>query len=390
MAPYYRAMQETTAQSAVSEAPQFVNVVVESTTATTARVRWTLDKFATGQIEYGATTAYGSFTTEETSFDYSEHVQTITGLTSGTEYHFRLLAEDAEGNSAVSVDYDFTTTAATSAGAQTARDQFWIDDGWGIEWASTPGTADVGVNGLDFVNRSEWLHGSPLQIQNVTGSPSSAIFDVQNAPDGAPALRINLPAGSTGQSNGPGVLVRGRQLNGLTESKRVVFSQEIYYPAPSSTQQERRQYVGLGHYWGSDASDFAVSGSSRPDPSPGWTVRIPTSRNHIGGSGLFYAYTYFPDDPGPAGRSYHTFTLPQPDRWELIEVEVNQNVNPNAATGSFRVYINEELVTTVNNIRIREKADVLPKGFGIFVARGNPELQSTVYLRNQKIYIKDH
>jgi hypothetical protein len=50
---------------------------------------------ATGQVQYGKTTAYGSSTTPETSFNYSAHVQAISGLSAATLYHFRVTSTNA-------------------------------------------------------------------------------------------------------------------------------------------------------------------------------------------------------------------------------------------------------------------------------------------------------
>ena len=78
-------------------------------TETSATVRWTLDEHATGTLEYGATKAYGSFTTKETSLDSTTHVQVISGLEPGQTYHFRAISEDRAGNRAISADRTFAT-----------------------------------------------------------------------------------------------------------------------------------------------------------------------------------------------------------------------------------------------------------------------------------------
>lgn len=62
-------------------------------------------------IEYGTTTGYGSETTHETSFTYSTHAQTISGLTAETGYHYRIIAVNQGGITYTSADYEFTTIA---------------------------------------------------------------------------------------------------------------------------------------------------------------------------------------------------------------------------------------------------------------------------------------
>ena len=78
-------------------------------TQTTARITWTLDEPATGQVEYGTTTAYGQFSLKETSFNYSSHIQMLSGLTPATLYHFRVHSENEANAESVSGDYTFTT-----------------------------------------------------------------------------------------------------------------------------------------------------------------------------------------------------------------------------------------------------------------------------------------
>ncbi len=75
-----------------------------------AQVTWSLDQPCTGYLEWGTTTAYGHETAHETSFNYSTHIQDITGLTPGTTYHFRTHNANAAGWETVSADETFTTS----------------------------------------------------------------------------------------------------------------------------------------------------------------------------------------------------------------------------------------------------------------------------------------
>jgi Right handed beta helix region len=77
---------------------------------TSATITWTVSAPATGQTEYGKTTAYGSFSTLETSFAYTVHEQELEGLVPGTTYHYRVKSVDQAGRVAQSGDYTFTTT----------------------------------------------------------------------------------------------------------------------------------------------------------------------------------------------------------------------------------------------------------------------------------------
>ena len=85
------------------------SVAVSSITATSARVSWTLDRPATGQVAFGTTTAYGRLTTPELTFTYSAHAQQVAGLVAGTLYHFRVQSRDAAGRLSISTDFTFVT-----------------------------------------------------------------------------------------------------------------------------------------------------------------------------------------------------------------------------------------------------------------------------------------
>lgn len=87
--------------------PTISNVQVTDITETTATITWTTDEPADSTVEYGTTTSYGQSVHDSTLT--TSHSITLTGLSSGTTYHFRVKSTDQAGNTAVSDDYTFTT-----------------------------------------------------------------------------------------------------------------------------------------------------------------------------------------------------------------------------------------------------------------------------------------
>jgi lysophospholipase L1-like esterase/peptidoglycan hydrolase-like protein with peptidoglycan-binding domain len=88
-----------------------------SSTGTTITLSWDTDEASSTKIEYGATSSYGSSTTEEdTGTRVTSHDQTITGLTTCTTYHIRAFSEDGAGNVGYSSDIEVTTTNCDSDG----------------------------------------------------------------------------------------------------------------------------------------------------------------------------------------------------------------------------------------------------------------------------------
>jgi len=80
---------------------------VVSTTEKTATIEWETDELASGVIDYGVSSNYG----KEINVPDKDntHIITITNLQPSTEYHFRVVAKDVEGNVTNSKDNTFRT-----------------------------------------------------------------------------------------------------------------------------------------------------------------------------------------------------------------------------------------------------------------------------------------
>lgn len=91
--------------------PPVISVVnISGTTQSSVTITWTTNETATSQVEYGLNTSYGSETPLDTNL-VTSHSVTLSGLTAGTTYHFRVKSKDASGNEIADSDRTFTTTA---------------------------------------------------------------------------------------------------------------------------------------------------------------------------------------------------------------------------------------------------------------------------------------
>lgn len=107
---------------APSEAPASTtisSVTIDEVTTSSFRVTWTVlvrgvPTVAQGWIEYGTVDGgpYTSETAHETSFDYSTHIQTISGLADDTTYYFRIVAVTQDARVARSEQLSQATEAA--------------------------------------------------------------------------------------------------------------------------------------------------------------------------------------------------------------------------------------------------------------------------------------
>ena len=94
--------------------PPTISAVASSgITSSGATITWTTNEASDSQIDYGTTSSYGSSTTLNTSL-VTAHSQTLSGLTAGALYHYRVKSKDAAGNLASSGDYTFTTSSDTT------------------------------------------------------------------------------------------------------------------------------------------------------------------------------------------------------------------------------------------------------------------------------------
>jgi phosphodiesterase/alkaline phosphatase D-like protein len=82
--------------------------LIPGVTASSARVTWTTDVLADGQVEFGPTLAHGVSTPVDSRADWRHDMQ-LTGLLPGTLYHYRVRSRNANGAVSVSADQVFFT-----------------------------------------------------------------------------------------------------------------------------------------------------------------------------------------------------------------------------------------------------------------------------------------
>ena len=112
------AIYVTTLDSATqAHAPRFVSSAsIRYVSDTVAVVGFTTDKAVNGVVEYGTTTAYGQSVAG--SDFYTDQIVTITGLTPGAMYHYRVSVTDYSGHGPVmSRDDTFYTSWTTDTTA---------------------------------------------------------------------------------------------------------------------------------------------------------------------------------------------------------------------------------------------------------------------------------
>src|SRR3989344_3050449 len=90
--------------------PTISSISSSGVTTSGATVSWNTNEASDTQVEYGATTSYGSQTTRNPSL-LTSHSATVSGLSPAATYHFRVKSRDSAGNLAMSSDSTFTTNS---------------------------------------------------------------------------------------------------------------------------------------------------------------------------------------------------------------------------------------------------------------------------------------
>ncbi len=104
----------------------FSGVQVDSVSTDKATISWQTNDTASGKIEYGITTSYGSETSESANLQAS-HTQELTDLAADTVYHFRIVSTNSSGTY-TSEDYTFTTSGNIVIGGEFGFEYETISD----------------------------------------------------------------------------------------------------------------------------------------------------------------------------------------------------------------------------------------------------------------------
>jgi Abnormal spindle-like microcephaly-assoc'd, ASPM-SPD-2-Hydin len=139
-------------------AQSWISAVTATATTTTAAITWTTAVPANSQVAYGTTTSYGSSSALNSTL-VTTHSASLTSLTAGTTYHYRVLSADSTGALVTGLDNAFTTPAAAitvsispttatvaSGGTQQFSALVTNTSNTAVTWSATSGT--VSTTGL--------------------------------------------------------------------------------------------------------------------------------------------------------------------------------------------------------------------------------------------------
>ncbi|WKZ27130.1 MAG: Ig-like domain-containing protein [Candidatus Paceibacterota bacterium] len=185
------------------DAPVISDIQVTGIGSASATVTWVTDELATSNVEWGLDSSYGDFepAVTDVTADNTTHSVILSGLSAGTEYHFRVISEDGNGYSATSTDNTFTTVAVAdstgptglafttaSAGPIDANEKVLtgiVDDDGGIRTVqifndSGSGSVFVGSTVVS-AGQTNWSFSAPL-VQGASNSFTAIAYDASGNP----------------------------------------------------------------------------------------------------------------------------------------------------------------------------------------------------------------
>jgi hypothetical protein len=150
-------------------------------------ILWTTDQRADSAVDYGSTPAYANSTPVIAALS-TGHGVTLTGLASGTLYHYRVKSRNAAGIPAVSGDFTFVTPDSGSPNAAAAAAAAAPDpsSAKAPQKFLTPATAD-GVNDKAVFGpaaQEVWIYdvrGKQVFHASSAGSGSPVAWDCRDA-----------------------------------------------------------------------------------------------------------------------------------------------------------------------------------------------------------------
>jgi Abnormal spindle-like microcephaly-assoc'd, ASPM-SPD-2-Hydin len=169
-------------------AQSWISAVTAIKTTTTATITWITAVPANSQITYGTTTNYGSSSALNSNL-VTTHSVTLTSLTSGTTYHYRVLSADSTGvlvtgpdnvfttpSAAISVSVSPTTATVASGATQQFSAQLTNTSNTAVIWSTTSGSVTTtGLFTAPSVTAAKAVTVTATSVADNTKSASATV-----------------------------------------------------------------------------------------------------------------------------------------------------------------------------------------------------------------------
>lgn len=165
----------------IDSAPEIQNINASANT-TSATISWETNEAANSQVEFGFSPSYVHSTALNANLTTSHNVS-LSGLSSGTTYHYRVISQDTFGNTAYSNDLTLTTSPAASGNGNVnalVADTTAPTTVANLS-AGSHGTQSINLN-LGNVPSDAYRYDIRYSLNQITVANFSAASAVQSAP----------------------------------------------------------------------------------------------------------------------------------------------------------------------------------------------------------------
>lgn len=188
--------------ASVAGSPAVSGVAVSHVTSNSATINWITDQPSSSQVEYGATTAYGSLSAFSSSL-VTSHSINLTGLTPGMSYSYAALSTNSTGRVGASGNLIFTAGAGPPVVTQ-VRENRITSTSVTITWTTDqPSSSQLEYGATTTLSALLHRHRHPYGSKSVRDS-SLVTFHSATATGLTPDTTYNytvLSANSAGMEN---------------------------------------------------------------------------------------------------------------------------------------------------------------------------------------------
>ena len=244
-----------------------INVQVAAATTSTCQIVWTTNVPANSQVDYGATTAYGSSTPLDATM-VTSHAVNISGLAAGTTYYFQVSSTDAKNNNGKGLGH-FKTAGFSISGTITPA-----ASGNGTT-VTLSGGATAATNADASGNYS--LTGLPNGVYTVTPSRTGYSFSpVSQTPtlNGANVSGVNFSASSS--ATAPAITTQPANQT-VTAGQTASFTVVATGTAPLSYQWQKNG----ANIAGATAASYTTPATTTADSGSTFRVVVSNSAGNV-------------------------------------------------------------------------------------------------------------
>ncbi len=277
-----------------------------------ATVSWTTSAAADAQVQYGATTAYGSWSVYSND-NSTQHSIVITGLTAATTYHYRVRSQDGSGNMVYSSDATFTTNGgAPTTTPATNHHRFcgWLMPTGYVSVDQDPNYADFIAHASQFdAVHPVWYHlGSTTTIVTNFGEGAPAVLAATTIGGQRTLIIPTITADDGSQPTWTSTIINSATLRAQHEAAIVALVTSKHYDGIdldyehlqptdlAAFSQFAAELSALLHAQGKTLS-FAVGAETVPGYSHWDYTALAQSADQLHVMG--YDYHYLGSHPGP-------------------------------------------------------------------------------------------